>query len=298
MTISFATDTQQPARDLTGQVVLITGGGRGIGRAIARELGTAGATVAVTARSMDQLIETKARIEDAGGHALAIAADVTDHSAVTRAVETIEAKLGPIDLLVNNAGIGGPIGPLWEVDSELWWQTIDVNLRGVFLCTRVVLPGMVERGKGRIVNIASHAGVHRWPQVSAYAVSKAAVIKLTENLASETKRKGIAVFAIHPGAVLVGPTAEILETVADPETPTGRVAAWFRQEIANGRGVPPERAGVLVRDLASGRADALTGRYLTVYDDLDVLIHQSAEIQKNDLYTLKLRQTLCDDIWW
>ncbi len=290
MTISSVTGTQTPVHDLTGQVALITGGGRGIGRAIARELGAAGATVAVTARSMDQLSETVALIEEADGQALAIAADVTDRLTMMRAVETIESNLGPIDLLVNNAGIGGPIGPLWEVDSELWWQTIDVNLHGVFLCTRVVLPGMVERGKGRIVNIASHAGVHRWPQVSAYAVSKAAVIKFTENLAAETKRQGVAVFAIHPGAVLVGPTAEVLEADPEPGSPAGRVAAWFRQQIADGRGVPPERAGALVAALATGRADALTGRYLTVYDELDFLIHRSADIQRNDLYTLKLRQ--------
>ncbi len=292
MTISSTTDTEKPAGDLTGQVALVTGGGRGIGRAIAQQLAAAGAAVAVTARSADQPNATVALIEKAGGRALATAADVTDHLAMMRAVATIESQLGPLDLLVNNAGIGGPIGPLWEVSPEDWWQTIDVNLRGVFLSTRIVLPGMVERGKGRIVNIASHAGVHRWPQVSAYAVSKAAVIKFTENLAAETRRQGIVVFAIHPGAVLVGPTAEVLEAEPAPESPAGRVAAWFRQQIADGRGVPPERAGELVAALASGRADALTGRYLTVYDDLDDLIRLSADIQKNDLYTLKLRENV------
>ena len=290
MIVSAVSTTQRPAGVLSGQVAVVTGGGRGIGRAIAQELAAVGASVAVIARSANQLSETVSLIEEAGGRSLAVAADVTDMGTMSLAVAGVEAALGPVDLLVNNAGIGGPIGPIWEVNPDEWWRTHEVNLHGVFVGTRAVLPGMIARGAGRIVNVASHAGVHRWPQVSAYAVSKAAVIKFTENLASETRKRGVAVFAIHPGAVLVGPTAEVLEADTDPESPAGHVAAWFRQEIANGRGVPPERAGVLVTVLASGRADALSGRYLTVYDDLDELISLSAEIQRGDFYTLKLRE--------
>jgi NAD(P)-dependent dehydrogenase (short-subunit alcohol dehydrogenase family) len=275
--------------DLTGQVALVTGGGRGIGRAIAQALAAAGAAVAVTARSTDQVADTAAVIAQAGGRALALTADVTDRLAMERAVAEVEHRLGPVDLLVNNAGVGGPIGPLWEVEPQDWWRTMEVNLRGIYLCARAVLPGMVARRRGRIVNVASHAGAYRWPQVSAYAISKAAVIKFTENLAAETKRQGVAVFAIHPGTVLVGPTAALLNEGASSESPQGRVAAWFRQQIAGGRAVPPERAGQLVVALASGRADALSGRYITVYDDTNAWIDRAAEIRRDDLYTLRLR---------
>lgn len=274
--------------DLAGQVALITGGGRGIGRAIARTLAAAGAAVAVMARSADQLHDSVAEIEAAGGRALAVAADVTDQRAVGVALQTIEHHFGRVDLLVNNAGIGGPIGPLWEVDPDEWWGTLEVNLRGVFLCTRAVLPGMVARRSGRIVNVASQAGVHRWPLVSAYATSKAAVVKFTENLAAETRRLGIAVFAIHPGTVIPGPTEAVLRDAAPPDSPAGRVAAWFRQQVADGRAVPPERAGQLVAALASGRADALSGRYVSVYDDVESWIDRAEEIQREDLYRLRL----------
>ena len=264
------------AVDLTGQVAFVTGGGRGIGRAIAQSLATAGAAVAVTARSTDQVANTAALIEAAGGCALALTADVTDRRAVERAVADVELQLGPVDLLVNNAGVGGPIGPVWEVDPDEWWQTFDVNLRGLFLASRAVLPGMVARQRGRIVNVASNAGAHRWPLVSAYAISKAAVIKFTENLAKETKRQGVTVFAMHPGIVEVGLAEAVLAADAPSDSATGRVAAWLRQQIAEGRAVPPERAGQLVVTLASGRADTLSGEYITVYDDANALIERAA----------------------
>ena len=100
---------------------------------------------------------------------------------------------------MNNAGVGGPFDYSWEADADSWWRTLEVNVRGTYLCSRAVLPGMIRRGGGRIINIASHAGVFRWPTASAYSVSKAAVIKLTENLAVEVKRHNVSVFAFHPG---------------------------------------------------------------------------------------------------
>ena len=107
------------------------------------------------------------------------------------AVADLRHQLGPVDLLVNNAGILGPAGPLWELELDEWWTTMDVNVRGLVLATQLVLPDMVAAGRGRIINITSQAGVHRWPLASAYSVSKAAVVKLTENLALETRRHGV-----------------------------------------------------------------------------------------------------------
>ena len=117
----------------------------------------------------------------------------------------LQNTLGPVDLLVNNAGVVGPVGPLWRSrTAEAWWSTMDVNLRGVLLASQLVLPTMVSRRRGRIVNITSQAGAHRWPLVSGYSVSKAAVTKLSENLAHETKRFGISVFSVHPGLLPIG----------------------------------------------------------------------------------------------
>jgi NAD(P)-dependent dehydrogenase (short-subunit alcohol dehydrogenase family) len=276
--------------DLSGQVALITGGGRGIGRVFAQTLAAAGAKVAVAARSEDELARTVALVEEAGGQALALPLDVTDRRAVEQVVNSVERLLGPPALLVNNAGVSGPFNTMWEVDPDEWWRAMDINLRGSFLCARAVLAGMIERRYGRIINIASHAGVYRWPQVSAYSVSKAALVKLTENLAVETKRLGVAVFAVHPGIVTIGLTEAALAISAAPDTPIGRATGWVRQQVEAGNAVPPERSAELVLRLAAGLADALSGRYLTVFDDLDTLIAQAAEIQRDDLYTLRVRK--------
>ena len=155
------------ANELVGQVALVTGGGRGIGRAIAQALATAGAAIAVTARSEDQLRETVALIERAGGRALALPADVTDRQAVEHLVADIERQLGPVDVLVNNAGIVGPLGPLWEADPEAWRRCLDVNLYGAFLCARAVLPGMVARRRGRIINMSTAISIPA-PYYTAY----------------------------------------------------------------------------------------------------------------------------------
>ncbi|MDQ2998374.1 MAG: SDR family oxidoreductase, partial [Chloroflexota bacterium] len=160
---------------LEGQVAIVTGGGRGIGRAIALALATAGAKVAVAARSTNQLAETVQQIEQSGGHALALTVDVADSQGVEQMVTQIEEQLGPVDLLVNNAGIGGRSGSIRATDAETWWRVLDVNVRGPFLCAQAVLPGMTTRRQGRIVNISSGASLGPWPYVSAYAISKAAL---------------------------------------------------------------------------------------------------------------------------
>jgi NAD(P)-dependent dehydrogenase (short-subunit alcohol dehydrogenase family) len=273
-------------------VALVTGGGRGLRRVFAQALAAAGAAVAVGARSEDQLAETVSLIKARSGSAIAVPFDVTDQRAVQCAVETIQSRLGPVDLLVNNAGLWGPINPLWEADPEEWWCTMEVHVRGSFLCARAVLPRMINQQHGRIINIVSHAGVFRCPNASAYAISKAALIKFTENLAVETKHQGIAVFAAHPGIVKVGLTELAMNMKGSMESPTGRAAAWIRKEVAEGRAVLPERAAQLIVSLAAGHADALTGRYLTVHDDVESLAARAEEIQRDDLYTLRLRESL------
>jgi NAD(P)-dependent dehydrogenase (short-subunit alcohol dehydrogenase family) len=265
--------------DLTGQVALVTGGGRGIGRAIASALARAGAAVAVLARSTDQLAEAVGDIERAGGRAVAVPADVTDRAAVEAAIARAEAVLGPLDLLVNNAGVAGPVGPLAESDPDAWWRCVEVNLRGPLVCSRAVLPGMLARRRGRIVNVASGAGTRALPFLSAYVVSKTAVIRLTENLAAEVEGHGVRVFAIQPGTVRTAMAEAVLRSEQ-----ARRWVPWFADLFEQGHDVPPERAGELVAFLASGRADGLSGRFLAVEWDVEALTGRAG----GDELTLRL----------
>ncbi|MDQ3761003.1 MAG: SDR family oxidoreductase [Actinomycetota bacterium] len=279
--------TTQP--DLAGSVALVTGGGRGLGRALALALAGAGAAVGLIARSPDQLAESVQLIETTGGTARAASADLSDPEAAATAVEKLRHDLGPVDLLVNNAGISGPVGPAWEVQEEDWWRTVEVNLRSVVLCSRLVLPEMVERRRGRIVNLTSHAGVFRWPLASAYSVSKAAVVKFTENLGYETKRYGISVFSIHPGIVPIGLSEPTLASTAPTDSPQGRQREWVREEPAAGRGAEPHHASELLLRIATGEVDRLSGRHLSVHDDLDALLFHTEDVLSDDLHVLRLR---------
>jgi NAD(P)-dependent dehydrogenase (short-subunit alcohol dehydrogenase family) len=270
--------------DLGGQVAVVTGGGRGIGRAMAQELAKAGAAVAVVARSEEQLDETVALIEGEGGRAIALPADVTDQQAVERAAAETERQLGPVDLLVNNAGGGGQVGPIWEVEPDEWWRCVEVNLRGPFLCARAVLPGMIARRRGRIIITSSLAATGPWPYMSAYAISKAAVTRLGENMAAEVEAYGISVFALHPGPVRTESWASLLSDEAKRYMPD-----MFIYASQEGSGVSPEHAAELVLFLASGQADALSGCFISVDDDVAEMVQRAEEIQQDGLHTLRLR---------
>jgi NAD(P)-dependent dehydrogenase (short-subunit alcohol dehydrogenase family) len=236
------------ADELQGQVALVTGGGRGIGANIARELSDAGMRVAVAART-DEQVETVAR--EIGG--LALAVDVSDEASVRRMIEDTERELGAIDLLVNNAGVMGPSErAIWEDDDTgAWWRVFEINMLGAYLCCRTVLRGMVDRGSGRIVNVGS--GSAHLPVTagrigdSAYGPSKAALHRFGEILAGQLEPHGIAIFTISPGLVRTDMTERF-----------GDDAPW----------TPPELAPQLVRVLASGRADALAGRYADAVESL------------------------------
>lgn len=164
---------------LQQHTVVVTGGGRGIGRAMAQTFARAGSSVVVFARSDADIRETISLIRDAGGVADGWPLDVTDARAVTMAVERVRADMGAIDLLVNNAAIAGPIGPCWESSPEDWWRTLDVNVRGALLCTHAVVGNMIARRSGRIINIVSSALPIAY--FSAYVTSKSALIRFTES---------------------------------------------------------------------------------------------------------------------
>ena len=250
--------------DLHGRVALVTGGGRGIGRNVAIELAGAGMKVAVSARSKDEIEETAAEV---GG--IAIQCDVSDRAQVERMVAETEEKLGPIDLLVANAGTAPDEDKAWEMEPSDWWRTFEVNVLGVYLCCRAVIPGMLERGSGRIVNVASGAAYLPGSSSTAYSASKAAVHRFSETLANQLAGR-IPVFSISPGLVRTRMTDEF-----------GDNAPW----------TPPELAPRLVHALASGRLDALAGRYLHAeHDDVDDLERRADEIVENDLNAIRLQR--------
>lgn len=276
--------TTQDNLQLCGQVAAITGGGRGIGRAIAATLSAAGATAVVLARSASEINETARMIEQAGGRARPFVTDVTDAVAVQKTFAEIECSLGSVTLLVNNAAIPGPIGPFWETDPEQWWRTLDVNLRGAALCSRAALPRMIAHGKGRIINIASSALPIAY--FSSYATSKAALVRFTETIAGEVKPYGVSMFAVGPGTVRTSMAEHSLRS-HDGQ----RWLPWFKRIFDEGLDVSVERPSRLVLELASGRADGLSGRFLSIWDDLDSLLRNVREIEERHLYSLRV-QTL------
>lgn len=266
---------------LDGKVALITGGGRGLGRAFAQELARSGARVAVTARTADEIEDTAQSI---GG--FAIPCDVTRRDQVTAMVEKVEAGLGPVDILVNNAGAPGAIGPAWLADPAEWWRAMEVNMGGTFLCCHAVVPGMVARRSGRIINVASGAGTLSIPHMSAYVTAKAAVIRFTETLALELASHGVTAFAIQPGTVRTRMAEEVLASEASREW-----LPWFHDFFAAGRDVGPDAAASLVRFLAEGRADTLSGRYFEVpEDDPAEVVARTEEVKRDGLYLLRLRR--------
>jgi NAD(P)-dependent dehydrogenase (short-subunit alcohol dehydrogenase family) len=263
---------------LAGQVALVTGAGRGIGRASAVALARAGAAVGVLSRSSDELLATVAEVEALGGRALAVPADVTDRSAVAAAVAQIGDQFGAVDLLVNNAGRNSVFGPLWEVEPTEWWTDVTVNLFGPFLCSAAVLPAMIARGSGRIVNIVSGTAGRPFPHNSAYAASKAALVRLTDCLAAETGGR-VSVFALGPGTVRTQLATGLERSEA------GR--RWLSGVIDQLRFTPVETAAAAVVWLGSGRADALSGRWVDAGDDLDLIADHAVEVGTGDLFQLR-----------
>ena len=242
------------------RTALVTGGGRGIGAGIARALAEDGWAVVVGARSRDQIEEVAREI---GGRAVEL--DVSDRESVERAV----AEAGEIDLLVANAGIGGQGQATWEADPKDWWRVFEVNVLGVHLACRAVIPGMLERSRGRIVITGSGAAYLPGTSHTDYPASKAAVCRYGETLNNELGGR-IPVFFFSPGLVQTEMTSGF-----------GADAPW----------TPPELAPKLVVALASGRADALAGRYIHAeHDDIDDLIARADDVQRNDLNSIRLNR--------
>ncbi len=184
-----------------GQVAWVTGAGRGIGRAVALALAEQGAAVALVSRTQSEMEQVAKEIRARGGTAIASLLDVSNWDMVNWTAQQIAAALGPIDILINNAGVLDPLGKLWETDPEQAGRLFDINLSGAYYCMRSVLPDMLKHGRGVIVNVSSGAAVSVTPGWSAYAASKAGLDQLTRSVAIDLKGTAIRVYSLHPGLV-------------------------------------------------------------------------------------------------
>jgi 3-oxoacyl-[acyl-carrier protein] reductase len=265
-------------------VAIVTGAGRGIGRAIALAFAGEGASVIVASRTFSEIAETAAQVQALGGRALAVQADVANQADVTKMVEQAVQAFGTVDILVNNAGVQGPIGPLVENDTQGWIRTVMINLIGTFLCCQAVLPMMIQQRRGKIINLSGGGATAPRPHFSAYAASKAAVVRLTETLAEEVKPYNIQVNAIAPGAV----NTRMLEQILAAGPAAGeRALAEARLQLETG-GTSPELAAALVVFLASDDSDGLTGKLIAApYDPWREWAGKADELNATPLYTIR-----------
>ncbi len=267
-----AAGTKSKPISLEGETAIVTGAGRGFGRAIALGLAAAGAAVTVTARTKDQLDETVALIERAGGRAFAVSGDVTNRADVTRVVAAAEKKFGPTTILVNNAGVTGPYGPVWVVDPDEWWDAQSVIVRGTLLFMRAVMPGMVERRKGRVISVSALGGTWFAPKLTGYAVAKSSQIRLSEHAAAEAQESGVVVYSIEPGTVYTDMTEGTI-TSPDAQKWIPHMVEYLKNLKATTDPAPGlARCAEMCVQLASGRYAGLSGRFLLPGDDFDKLL--------------------------
>jgi NAD(P)-dependent dehydrogenase (short-subunit alcohol dehydrogenase family) len=242
--------------DLTGKVALVTGGSRGIGLAIAEAYAAAGAKVAVASRKQEAVDEAAAALRRSGGDALAVAAHTGDAADVTALVERVVAHFGGIDILVNNAATNPHFGPFLSAEDSHWDKILDVNVKGYFRVAKACVPVMRARGGGKIINVASVAGLEPQPMMGVYCVSKAAVLMMTEVLAAEVAADNIQVNAIAPGFVKTKFSQVLWST---PDIHDQLIRAVPQRRMAE----PAEIAGIAVY-LASAASSFTTGATFVV----------------------------------
>jgi 3-oxoacyl-[acyl-carrier protein] reductase len=265
---------------LAGKNVLITGAGRGIGKRLALGLAARGARIGLLSRSKGELDLAQLEIEHAGGMALRLRADVRDPDQVAAAVERMKIHWGTVDVLFCAAGVQGPIGSLTETSSKAWWDTLETNLFGVMNACRAVLPDMRIRRAGKIVALSGGGALTPRPNFSAYATSKAAVVRLVETIAAENIEHNVQANCMSPGGSYTSMTDEILSA--------GERAGWKESEDARQvrltGGVPPDKQIQLALFLASERSNHITGKVIHVNDEWRKLEQGQAN---PELYTLR-----------
>jgi NAD(P)-dependent dehydrogenase (short-subunit alcohol dehydrogenase family) len=272
--------------DLKDAVAIVTGAGSGIGRAIALEFACNGIAVVCAGRRADRLNETAKQIEQAGGNALAVATDVTDAKQVDHLIAETIRHFGRVDILFNNAGSFDAIGPIWEIDPDLWWRDVTINVRGPMLLSHAVLPHMMKANRGVIINMNGGGSTNPFPAGSGYASSKAALLRLTDSLARELERVGSAVLCVSmgPGLVRTEMTELQVKTEAGLKWMPG-----IKQAFETGKTRPPEDCARATIKLLNHLRPEFNGRIFGPDDDFADLASRAKELMEKDLRTLRGR---------
>lgn len=269
------------------KVALVTGGGHGLGKEIARSFLQAGFKVSICGRNSTRLEECRKELESvAGADALLVTqADVSEQDDVTRLVQNTLEKFGQVDVLVNNAAVLGPLGPVESLDIKNWLKTIEINLCGTVLMSKELIPHFKSRKRGRIINLSGGGATIGRPNFSAYAASKAAVVRFTETLAQELADDGVTVNVVAPGAL----NTEMLDyTLAAGVEVVGDQAYKHCKEQKQSGGDPLEPPCQLCIFLASDEASEITGRLISAkWDNWHALSQHANELVDTDIYTLR-----------
>ena len=267
---------------MDGRIAFITGGGRGIGRAIAQAYAAEGARLALLSRTAAELEETALLVKKRfGAEPFTVVADVSNREQLERAVAQVLGHYGAIDVLVNNAGNSGPVGRVWDNDPDEWARTIAVHLMGVFYGCHSVLPSMLKQNRGRIVNMSGVGG----PNTSAYDAAKTGIVNLTENLSLELKDTPITVNAISPGSI----HTRMWEETRDLALTIGDHATYERAvQVTSGQGASIERAAELAVFLGSDECGVLSGRLIRAFADrFEEFPERVDDIMASEAYLLR-----------
>jgi 3-oxoacyl-[acyl-carrier protein] reductase len=269
-----------------GKSVLITGAGRGIGKRLAMGFAAEGARVGLLARSQPELDLAKLEIEQAGGQAMRLRADVRAPEELAHAVDRMLSSFGGLDILITAAGVQGPIGSFLSSKPKAWNETVEINLIGVANACRVALPPMIEKRSGKIILISGGGAAGARPNFTAYASSKTAVVRFAENLAAEVSDHNVQVNSLAPGAVYSTMTDEILRA---GEERAGRKEIEDAERVRVTGGVPAEKQIALALFLASEQSNHISGKLIHVNDDWKRFEQDN---MKPELYTLRRVQRI------
>ena len=265
---------------------MITGAGRGIGKRLAMGFAAEGASVGLLARSQAELDLAKLEIEQAGGQAMRLRADVRDLEELAHAVDRMRSSFGTLDILITAAGIQGPVGPFLTSKPKAWNETVEINLFGVANACRVVLPPMIERRSGKIIMISGGGSANARPFFTAYSASKTAVVRFAENLAAEVSDHNVQVNAIAPGAVYSTMTDEILRA---GEERAGRREIEDAEKVRITGGIAADKQISLALFLACERSNHISGKLIHVNDDWKRFEQDN---MKPELFTLRRVQRI------
>jgi NAD(P)-dependent dehydrogenase (short-subunit alcohol dehydrogenase family) len=268
--------------ELDGDVAVITGAGRGIGRAIALAYAEEGAKLVLAARTLEELEETADQTRGMGAETLVIRTDVANRKEVNGMVREALNRFSSIDVLVNNAGILGPIGPLQDNDVDRWIQTVQVNLIGTYLCCQAVVPTMVQNRRGKIINLFGGGMDRGHPGMSAYGTTKGGIMRLTDILSSELGDQNVQVNAMSP----IGVNTRIFEETRDAANEAGITQLFeYAQRVTSGGGTPVEKVAQLAVFLGGRSSATLTGRIFSTNDDISTISNRIPQIMASNEFT-------------